>query len=129
VNGHGGRRDGAGRKPGALNKVSADIRALAEPYGAPAVAELAKLAGLTATPGAANDATRVAALRELLDRAYGRPAQYISNTSDHSITALHLVAARAVSRELMEERGLTPPSLADPQPPVIDYATLSPAVE
>src|SRR5215472_724967 len=82
MNGHGGRREGAGRKPRAFNKVTADIRQLAQPYGAPAVAELARLAGLTKAPGAFNEATRVAALKELLDRAYGRATQILAGDAD-----------------------------------------------
>lgn len=82
--GHGGRREGAGRKPGAFNRVTADIRAIAQPYGALAVAELARLAGLTDAPGAANEATRVVALRELLDRGFGRATQLIAGDASHS---------------------------------------------
>jgi hypothetical protein len=82
MNGHGGRREGAGRKPRAFNKVTADIRQLAQPYGAPAVAELARLAGLTKAPGALNEATRVAALRELLDRGYGRATTILAGDSE-----------------------------------------------
>jgi hypothetical protein len=71
-----GERRG-GRKPGVPNRATADIKALARPYGAPAIAELAKLAGLTNAPGAVLEATRVAALRELLDRGFGKATQHI----------------------------------------------------
>jgi hypothetical protein len=71
-----GRKTG-GRLRGSVNRTTADIKAIAAPYGASAVAELAKLAGLTKAAGASNEATRVAALRELLDRGFGRPAQHI----------------------------------------------------
>jgi hypothetical protein len=67
---------------GAFSKVTADVRKLAQPYGAPAVAELARLAGIGDGPGAANEATRVAALRELLDRAYGRSTQLIGGDEE-----------------------------------------------
>ena len=82
MNGHGGKRAGAGRPAGALGRVTADIRALAQPYAASAVAELARLAGLTDAPGAANEATRVAALRELLDRAYGRSVAVLAGDEE-----------------------------------------------
>ena len=59
-----------GRKKGTPNKATADVRALAEKYGPKAIAELARLA-----TKAKSEATRVAAIRELLDRAYGRPGQ------------------------------------------------------
>jgi hypothetical protein len=40
------------------------------------------LAGLTDAPGAANEATRVAALKELLDRAYGRSVAVIAGDEE-----------------------------------------------
>jgi hypothetical protein len=76
-----GERRG-GRKPGVPNRATANIKALAQPYGAPAIAELAKLAGLTKAPGAMLEATRVAALRELLDRGFGKATQHIGGDVD-----------------------------------------------
>lgn len=66
----GGKREGAGRKPGAHNKVTADIMALAQQYSDEAVRELARLA-----TKANSEAARVAAIKELLDRAYGKSKQ------------------------------------------------------
>jgi hypothetical protein len=40
------------------------------------------LAGLTDAPGAQHEATRVAALRELLDRGFGKATQHIAGDSD-----------------------------------------------
>jgi hypothetical protein len=51
------------------------VRDYARGFGKPAITALAELAGLNGTPGAANEATRVVALRELLDRGFGRPVQ------------------------------------------------------
>ena len=102
-----GERRG-GRVKGTPNRTGADVRALAAPYGAPAVAELARLAGLTDAPGAANEATRVIALRELLDRAFGKPSQHFTTERESSIVALHLVAAKAVSAELNSELACAP---------------------
>jgi hypothetical protein len=76
-----GERRG-GRKAGVPNKATADIKALARPYGAPAIAELARLGGLTKAPGAPNAAVRVAALRELLDRGYGRATTILAGDSE-----------------------------------------------
>jgi hypothetical protein len=70
--GRGGRREGAGRKPGIPNRITADIKVAAQSYGPAAITELARLAGLTAGPGAFAEAARIAALKELLDRGYGR---------------------------------------------------------
>ena len=61
-----GERRG-GRKAGTLNKVTADIKALAQSYAPRAVEELAHLA-LTAQ----SEQARIAAIKEILDRAYGK---------------------------------------------------------
>ena len=66
-----GRKTG-GRQKGTPNKATAEIRSLAQAYGPAAIAALAQLAGLTDEPGAEAEATRVVAIKELLDRAYGR---------------------------------------------------------
>ena len=98
MNGHGGRRDGAGRKPGALGKATADIKALAQPYGAPAVAELARLAGLTDAPGAQTEAARIAALKELLDRGYGKATTILAG-DDERPHRIHFTWANAKAPE------------------------------
>jgi hypothetical protein len=64
---HGGKRDGSGRKKGTPNKVTAEIKVLAHKYGPDALKELARLAR-----SAESEAARVAACREILDRAYGK---------------------------------------------------------
>jgi hypothetical protein len=99
VNGHGGRRDGAGRKPGALGKATADIKALAQPYGAPAVAELARLAGLTDAPGAQTEAARIAALKELLDRGFGRATQHVAGADDAPPVSVEFLWAPAMPQQ------------------------------
>jgi hypothetical protein len=72
-----GERRG-GRAKGTPNRVNVDLRKIAQPYGLSAVAELARLAGLTDAPGAASEATRVLALRELLDRGFGKATQHLA---------------------------------------------------
>ena len=72
----GGKREGAGRKPGSLNKTTVDIKALAQSYGPAAIRSLAKLAGMI--PGeepAQSEPARIAATKELLDRGYGKAVQ------------------------------------------------------
>lgn len=71
----GGARPGAGRPKGKPNKVNLEVRELARVYGPSAVAELARIAGLTAQPGSDNEGTRVAAIKELIDRGYGKASQ------------------------------------------------------
>jgi hypothetical protein len=66
----GGKRDGSGRPKGARNKVTAEVKALAQTYAPAAIKELARL-----STGAESEAARVAASKEILDRAYGKPMQ------------------------------------------------------
>jgi hypothetical protein len=63
-------RAGPGRPKGALNKITVDIRALAQQHGPMAIRELVRL-----VQSAENEGTRVAAIKELLDRAYGKAPQ------------------------------------------------------
>lgn len=64
-----GERRG-GRQVGTPNKATADVKALAGQYAEAAFQELARLA-----TKAESEAARVAAIKELLDRAYGKPKQ------------------------------------------------------
>jgi hypothetical protein len=59
-----------GRAKGTPNKATADIKALAQEHAPKAIAELARLVG-----AAESEQARVAAIKELLDRGYGRPVQ------------------------------------------------------
>ncbi len=65
-----------GRTPGTLNKATKDIKALAAPYGEPAVKELARI--MTESE---SDAARIAAAKELIDRGYGKAKQPIDHSS------------------------------------------------
>jgi hypothetical protein len=58
----------AGRKVGIPNKATADIKALAQSYAPEAVKELARLA-----LNAQSEQARVTAIKEILDRAFGKP--------------------------------------------------------
>lgn len=68
----GGRREGAGRPKGAVNKATADIREAAQEYSAQALQVLVSVA----TEGE-SEAARVAAANAILDRAHGKPKQTI----------------------------------------------------
>lgn len=72
----GGARKGAGRPKGAVNKVTQDVREMAQKYGPSALATLAEIM----TSEEAPESARVAASRELLDRAYGKSAQSIQHS-------------------------------------------------
>lgn len=72
-----------GRQKGTPNKATADVKALAGKYGPKAVDALAVLAGLkTGGKPAESEAARVAALKEILDRAYGKASQPIGGADD-----------------------------------------------
>ena len=80
--GRGGRRAGAGRKSGIPNKNTAEIRAVAQSYGPAAIAALAELAGLAPGARAEAETARISALKELLDRAYGRATLPLSGDTE-----------------------------------------------
>lgn len=72
---------GKGRPKGAVNKITADVRVLASQYGAQAVETLAEIMKDGAQPAAA----RVSAAKEILDRAYGKSPQPITDGDGGSL--------------------------------------------
>lgn len=66
-----GKKTG-GRVAGTPNKATADVKALAGEYTEDAIAELARLA-----TKAESETARVSAIKELLDRGHGKPAQSV----------------------------------------------------
>jgi hypothetical protein len=82
--GVGGRTPGAGRKPGVPNKATAEIKELARQYGPGSIAGLAELAGLGPKKKgvAKSELARIAAYKEILDRAYGKARQPITGGDD-----------------------------------------------
>ncbi len=71
-----GRKTG-GRVAGTPNKVTAEIRELARIDGPAVFKELVRLAFESKS-----EQTRVAAIKEILDRAYGRPPQSLVRDGD-----------------------------------------------
>ena len=65
-------RKGHSGNPGGRPKVLGEVQELARQYAPKAIVELARLA-----LKAKNETVRIAAIRELLDRGYGRPRQAI----------------------------------------------------
>ena len=63
-----------GRQKGTPNKVGREVRELAQKHGPKILQSLVDMANDEGTPHAA----RVAASREVLDRAYGKPAQAVT---------------------------------------------------
>lgn len=94
-----GRKTG-GRKAGTPNHATQEIRALAGLYAGEVVERL-----VTLMRSAENETTRLAAIRELLDRGFGRPALHADIKSEVQTTPR---SYREMSdEELMEiiERG------------------------
>lgn len=83
----GGKREGAGRPKGRRNKVTADIKEIAQGFGEEAIIQLVEIM----RDGEAPHAARVAATKEVLDRGYGKSQQFVDHTStDGSMTPVSL---------------------------------------
>ena len=67
-----------GRRKGTPNRATAEIKALAQTYGPDAIDTLAEIMNDKAAP----EASRVAAIRELLDRGFGKVPQAVGGTDD-----------------------------------------------
>ena len=80
---HGGRRDGAGRPKGALNKIARPVRELAADQSEASIQKLVELRDT-----AESEQVRFAAAKELLDRACGRSRQEIDVNTDNSIRVI-----------------------------------------
>lgn len=84
----GGRREGAGRPKGSAAKATKDIKELAQSYGPSAIARLAQLSGFmvnedgTPIQGSDSHAAQIAAIKELLDRGYGRARQPVTGDDE-----------------------------------------------
>jgi hypothetical protein len=66
----GGQRPNAGRKKGSPNKVTAEIKKIAQEHGPDALKELLRI-----MKNGTSEQARIAAAKEVLDRAYGKPVQ------------------------------------------------------
>lgn len=80
----GGKREGAGRPPGARNKVTAEIKEIAQQYGQEAIESLVKIMRADDMPPQA----RVGAIKEILDRGYGKSLQQTDLTNSDGSMAL-----------------------------------------
>ncbi len=77
-----GFRKGQSGNPNGRPKVVLEIRDLARQFGPAAIAKLAEMAGLAPGTPAEAEATRVATIKELLDRGYGRATQHIAGDAE-----------------------------------------------
>ena len=80
-----GERRG-GRKKGVPNKITADIKALAQKYLPAAVKELGRL-----SVSAQNEMARIAAIKELFDRGCGKAVQPVSGDRTSAPVQVELI--------------------------------------
>ena len=94
MSGHGGARPGAGRPNGSRNKVTLEVRELALKHGPTALKNL-----VTLSQKAKSESVRLAAIREILDRAYGRPPQAmeIMNLTPEELPSDEDIAAAVIT--------------------------------
>lgn len=71
--GHGGRRPGAGRPPGAVSQVKRDLAKAAQEHTDAALLVLREVMADASTPPSA----RIAAAVAILDRGHGKPRQAV----------------------------------------------------
>ena len=77
----GGKREGAGRRKGAPNKATAEIKALAQQHTPAMITELVRIA-----LHAESEQARVAAIKEVLDRGHGKSPQAVTvDPSDKAV--------------------------------------------
>lgn len=86
-----GKKTG-GRVKGTLNKATAEIKSIAQRHGPAAIKELARL-----MMEAESEQAKVAAIKELLDRAYGKAPQAIIGDPDAPVRTILEVAWAGMS--------------------------------
>ncbi len=86
---------GKGRVKGVPNKVTADVRALAQQFGPDAILGLAIMAGLAPTAQhlpnvklAETEPVRRGCMDDVLDRAYGKATQPLEHSVNESMEGL-----------------------------------------
>lgn len=74
---HGGKREGAGRKPGAVSAAKRQLAEMAKDHAEMALKVLADIAS-----SGEGESARVSAATAILDRAYGKPSQPMLHGGD-----------------------------------------------
>lgn len=85
---HGGKREGAGRKAGKLSAAKLELRDLAKEHAPDMIAQLVDIA-----KNSSSDSAKVAAIKEVLDRAYGKAPQAIEGDLNVNFTHEDAIAA------------------------------------
>lgn len=100
---HGGKRPGAGRKPGHVSKAKLDIAERAKTHGDAALRTLASIMADADAPHSA----RVSAANAILDRGYGKPPQALDHSSsDGTMTPRSIDASKLSTGTLREILGV-----------------------
>jgi hypothetical protein len=81
---------GQSGNPGGRPRIIAELRDLARAHAPEAITELARLA-----KDAKSETARIAAIRELLDRAYGKATQFVAADNEPALNDLNLEELRA----------------------------------
>ena len=98
----GGRREGAGRPVGSISKTTAELKTLAQQHGAAIITKLAELSGVIPGNAAESQAVQVQAMRELLDRGFGRSTQPLSGDTEAPPVSITFRWADAVPEQQPE---------------------------
>lgn len=89
----GGKREGAGRPKGAVNETTRTLREKAREHADDMLAALVDIA-----KSAESDAARVSAIKEILDRGYGKASTVLTGDEDGGpitvATRIELVGVR-----------------------------------
>lgn len=88
---HGGKRAGAGRKPGAVSKAKRQLADKAKEHAEAALQTLVDIA-----KDGESDAARVSAANSILDRAYGKPFQATVHQGDEDAPIVHEVRYKII---------------------------------
>ena len=86
---------GQSGNPGGRPRIVGELRDLARAHAPAAIQELARLA-----MKAKSETARIAAIRELLDRGFGKPTQFVAADNEPALEDLNLEELRA---ELLAE--------------------------
>jgi hypothetical protein len=100
-----GERRG-GRRPGTPNKHPSEIKAIAAQHGPAIISKLAELAGVVPGNAAELQTVQVQAMRELLDRGFGRPTQPLSGDADGPPLAIEFTWGPAIPQPLTEREAI-----------------------
>lgn len=106
---HGGKRAGAGRKPGAVSKAKRELADMAKDKAARALEVLAEI-----MEGSESDSARVTAANSILDRGYGRPFQALHHSGPDGGPIPTVDATKLSTGALREIMGAVSDQAPDP---------------